>query len=146
MAKAKAVNALQVSNAAMPTLAQQAAAGPVQAAQQAATVATKPKVLGSRVIGVAGAVGLPTTGNMVLNVAKLQKSAAGYATKGRTSLQELADFLLTLNGKPWTEVAAALATKYPANTALQCYTAGGQAVSTQIKYWAKSCISTEVTK
>lgn len=143
MAKAKAARMLQT---AAPTMAEQLQAAPVQAAQAAAPVVVKPKVLGARVIGVAGAVGLPTTGNMVVNVAKLQKSAAGYATKGRTSLEELAEFLLTLNGKPWTEVAAALATKYPANTALQCYTAGGQAVSTQIKYWQKGCISTETAK
>ena len=108
---APVVQQAQATAAPVPSMAAQLtaaiAAAPVVAAP--APVVPKVKVLGAKVIGVAGAVGLPVAGNMVCNVAKLQKSMAGYATKGRTSIENLGALLLTLNGHPWQAVAAALA-------------------------------------
>ena len=150
---APVVQQAQATAAPVPSMAAQLtaaiAAAPVVAAPAPVVAAPAPvvpkvKVLGAKVIGVAGAVGLPVAGNMVCNVAKLQKSMAGYATKGRTSIENLGALLLTLNGHPWQAVAAALATAYPAGSNLQCYTNGGQAVGTQVAYWQKTnCLATK---
>jgi hypothetical protein len=111
MAKAKVASAL-------PTLAQQAAnltAAPVvQAAQQVAA-----KVLGSRTVAVAASTYLPNTGNMLCNVASLQRTAKYHENGGRLQVVGLLNLLVENTGKPWQEVAVEIAANYPAGTIMQ---------------------------